>query len=89
MQAHINTYIYVVVQLAKAKYAGLRTYWVKQYKMVVKSSTSGSGTNEVFKPTWAYYEDLMFLKPTVTVNPTESSIERPLRPESQSVCYIM
>ncbi|XP_067951834.1 uncharacterized protein [Watersipora subatra] len=62
------------VQLMKAKYANIRTYFVKKYKMVQQSSRSGAGAAQVYTPSWPYYERLLFLSSTVDIQETVSSI---------------
>ena len=57
----------VVVQLCKAKYTNLRTYYRKE-RIKVNRTRSGGAANEVYKPSWPYYEELHFLAPTVDVD---------------------
>ena len=61
------------MKAAKAKYQNLRTYFVKEFKKT-QSTRSGDGTSEVYKPTWPYFESLLFLAPTVELRETESTI---------------
>lgn len=44
---------------------------------MLKSLRSGSGTDDVFIPTWEHYTELSFMAPTVELGETESSIIGP------------
>ena len=50
----------------KGKMRNLRTQFGKELGKVKVSISSGAGTNEVYTPTWKYYEQLQFLRDSIT-----------------------
>ena len=51
---------YTIEELKK-KWNILRTQYRKEQKLVINSKKSGSGTNDLYVPKFAYFEDLQFL----------------------------
>lgn len=59
---------------AKAKFHSLRTYFNREWsKTQTKKSGQGTGDNHVSK--WEFFEDLKFLKTSLTPQPSFSSLE--------------
>ena len=50
----------------KAKMRNLQAQFGKELGKVKASISSGAGTNEVYTPTWRYYEQLQFLRDSIT-----------------------
>lgn len=63
-----------VVQIMKAKYKNIRTYYVKEQKKVNASIRSGAGANDCYKPTWSHFPELHFMIATVEQRATQSSV---------------
>lgn len=61
--------------LVKKKINIYRSNFRKEAKKVQDSMRSGSGTDDVYTPTWAYYEDLMFLKDQEAIRTSISNLE--------------
>ena len=47
---------------------------MKEVRKIEKSSRSGAGTREVYKPKWNLFESLEFMRGTVQLNETVSSV---------------
>ena len=52
-----------------------RSNFRKEAKKVEDSMRSGSGTDDVYTPTWTYYEDLVFLKDQEAIRSSTSNLE--------------
>lgn len=74
---HIKKKYFSVVAEAviKYKYDALRTYFVKEWKKIHDSKKSGAGTEQIYESKWEWFKALLFLKDTVSVGPTSSSLE--------------
>jgi hypothetical protein len=46
----------------KRKFKNLRTMFLREHSMVLKSSKSGAGAEDVYHPKWKYYNILSFLR---------------------------
>lgn len=80
----------ILEKAIKDKYKNIRTYYVKEVKKVEQSTRSGAGTSGVYVPTWPYFNSLEFMRCTVEIGETASSVlpddnntEQP-RPDSQA-----
>ena len=54
----------------------LRTYFQKEKRKIADSKPSGSGTGDVYVPTWKFYKRLEFLSPFCEAHETDSNIEK-------------
>ena len=62
------------MQLVKAKYRSLRTYYVKECKKIADGTRSGGGASQVYVPCWQYFKELDFLSGTIEICETTSSV---------------
>ena len=69
----------------KFKYASLRTYFVKLHSKFMASRKSGSGTGDLSLPKWPWYQPLQFLKDTIEIGATMSTLSQ--RPEEVCLCH--
>ena len=67
-------HMYIVEPVIKYKYNSLRTYFVKELKKVGDTNKSGAGSDDVYQSRWEWFQLLLFLKDTVSVMPTKSSL---------------
>jgi len=70
-------YGYVIsIDVIKKKIANLRTQYLEHYNKILKSKSSGVGTDDVFKPRWWLFNELSFLAPHIASRKGESSISK-------------
>lgn len=63
------------IDLVKKKINIYRSTFRKEVKKVENSIRSGTGTQEVYTPAWAFYNDLLFLKDQECVRSSSSNLE--------------
>ncbi|XP_064082898.1 uncharacterized protein LOC135198856 [Macrobrachium nipponense] len=61
--------------LVKKKINIYRSNFRKEAKKVEDSMRSGTGADDVYTPTWTYYEDLMFLKDQEAIRTSTSKLQ--------------
>ena len=71
----INSPVFPLVSAEemKKKLHSLRTSFGKELNKMEKSRKSGSGTDDVYRPTYEFYEELKFLLPVITARPSRSN----------------
>ena len=76
-QLHFFTFRFnfcFVEAVIKYKYNSLRTYFVKELKKAAETNKSGAGADDLYQSRWEWFELLLFLKDTVSIMPTKSSL---------------
>lgn len=63
-------FLFFLEEDIKRKFKNLRTVFLREHGIVLKSSKSGAGAEEVYQPKWKYYYILSFLRDHCT--PEES-----------------
>ncbi|XP_064110469.1 uncharacterized protein LOC135218239 [Macrobrachium nipponense] len=71
----IEKYPDATTDLVKKKINIYRSNFRKEAKKVEDSMRSGIGADDVYTPTWTYYEDLMFLKDQEAIRISTSNLQ--------------
>ena len=66
----------VSVDDLKKKIHSFRTQIGKELRLLEKSRKSGSGTDDVYKPTYEFFHELLFLQPVITARPSRTNAVR-------------
>jgi hypothetical protein len=57
------------------KLMNLRTTYVRERTKIKDSQKSGAGTQEIYKPTWLHFDQLIFLDDYIASRKTKSNLQ--------------
>ena len=83
----IKTELSVPVNKIKAKLLKLRSQLGREINKTSKTK-SGQGTDELYKPTWVYWEKIQFLRPVMQPRKSRDSLQDILNPDVPSPASI-
>ena len=60
----------------KSKINNLRTYFAREMQKIKKSDRSGAGSKDKYRSSWVHFDQMLFIKDTITSRKTISSLDR-------------